>query len=73
MALYNEDIEPGKGIRILPKLKREHIFLTSFSKMRVDLAAQVGSNMCAIDLLANNLERRLGAKQHCVQCPRAVW
>ncbi|XP_065894386.1 uncharacterized protein [Dysidea avara] len=40
VKLYNADIEPGKGTRILPKLKREHIFLTSFSKMRVDLAAQ---------------------------------
>ena len=51
MKLYNADIEPGKGTRILPKLKREHIFLTSFSKMRVDLAAQVGSCVCTIYLL----------------------
>lgn len=29
------------GLTILPKLKYEHISLTSFSKMRVDLAAQV--------------------------------
>ena len=40
-ALYNRDTRPGKGIRLLPKLKFEHISLTSFSKMRVDLAAQV--------------------------------
>ena len=39
--LYNRDTEPGMGIRMLPKLKFEHISLTSFSKMRVDLAAQV--------------------------------
>ncbi len=26
---------------IVPKLKFEHIYLTSFSKMRVDLATQV--------------------------------
>ena len=26
---------------MLPKLKYEHVFLTSYSKMRVDLAAQV--------------------------------
>ena len=31
----------GLGLRLLPKLKYEHLKLTSFSKMRVDLAAQV--------------------------------
>ena len=29
------------GISLIPKLKLEHVKLTSFSKMRVDLAAQV--------------------------------
>ena len=29
------------GLALLPKLKFEHVHLTSFSKMRVDLAAQV--------------------------------
>ena len=29
------------GLSILPKLKYEHLHLTSYSKMRVDLAAQV--------------------------------
>ena len=29
------------GLRLVPKLKYEHVFLTSYSKMRVDLAAQV--------------------------------
>ena len=32
------------GLTIVPKLKYEHIYLTSFSKMRVDLAAQVWSH-----------------------------
>ena len=31
----------ASGLALLPKLKYEHIYLTSFSKMRVDLAAQV--------------------------------
>lgn len=35
------DTAPGTGTRLLPKLKFEHVELTSFSKMRVDLAAQV--------------------------------
>ena len=39
--LYHRDTSPGMGIRIVPKLKFEHISLTSFSKMHVDLAAQV--------------------------------
>ena len=29
------------GLSLVPKLKREHVYLTSFSRMRVDLAAQV--------------------------------
>lgn len=39
--LYNHDTSTGEGIRTVPKLKFEHISLTSLSKMRVDLAAQV--------------------------------
>ena len=29
------------GLSLIPKVKYEHIYLTSFSKMRVELAAQV--------------------------------
>ena len=29
------------GLSMVPKLKYEHLHLTNFSKMRVDLAAQV--------------------------------
>ena len=29
------------GLSLLPKLKREHVELSPFSRMRVDLAAQV--------------------------------
>lgn len=29
------------GLSLVPKLKYEHVYLSSFSKMRVDLAAQV--------------------------------
>lgn len=32
------------GLSLVPKLKFEHVYLTSFSKMRVDLAAQVLSD-----------------------------
>ena len=32
---------PDAGLALLPKLKYEHVHLTSYSKMRVDLAAQV--------------------------------
>ena len=39
--LYERDTAAGQGVRMIPKLKFEHISLNSFSKMRVDLAAQV--------------------------------
>lgn len=29
------------GLSLVPKLKYEHVYLTSYSKMRVDLAVQV--------------------------------
>ena len=32
------------GLTLIPKLKNEHVHLTSYSKMRVDLATQVGVN-----------------------------
>lgn len=37
-------VTQAPGLSIVPKLKYEHIHLNSFSKMRVDLAAQVCSN-----------------------------
>ena len=39
--LYKAKTAPVSGLYILPKLKLEHIQLTSFSRMRVHLAAQV--------------------------------
>ena len=33
------------GLVMIPKLKYEHIYLTKFSKMRVDLAAQVSNDV----------------------------
>ena len=41
LNLYYTDQGKGTGLSLVPKLKYEHVFLTSFSKMRVDLAAQV--------------------------------
>ena len=41
MILYEQDHGRGSGLALVPKLKYEHVHLTSFSKMRVDLAAQV--------------------------------
>eukprot|EP00731_Ephydatia_muelleri_P018846 Em0011g886a len=48
--LYELENDPAKtvpGMRIVPKLKYEHIHLIPFSKMRVDLAAQVLSESVA--------------------------
>ena len=39
--LYEQDAGKSSGISMVPKLTYEHLHLTSFSKMRVDLAAQV--------------------------------
>ena len=43
MELYErcQPRTPIPGMSLLPKLKFEHVNLTNFSKMRVDLAAQV--------------------------------
>ena len=38
---YNNWSKEAPGVAVLIKLKYEHIFLTSYSKMRVDLAVQV--------------------------------
>ena len=37
------DTTSGLGLRMVPKLKLEHISFTFFSRMRVDLAARVNS------------------------------
>ena len=39
--LYKRDTAASQGVRMIPNIKFEHISLNSFSKMRVDLAAQV--------------------------------
>ena len=38
---YNEDYSAAMGLRMVPKLKYDHLHISSFSAMRVDLAAQV--------------------------------
>ena len=40
---YKNRSSSTPGLALVPKLKYEHISLSSFSKMRVDLAAQVRS------------------------------
>ena len=36
-----EQVTGTPGLSLMPKIKYEHVHLTRFSKMRVDLAAQV--------------------------------
>ncbi len=38
------------GLALIPKLKYEHVELSSFSKMRVDLAAQVSELMVMLQM-----------------------
>ena len=46
-SLYERDNGRGTGLALVPKLKYKHIYkLSSFAKMRVDLAAQVGTSIC---------------------------
>ena len=51
MALYQNNtgaLTATPGLSIVPKIKFEHIYLTSFSKMRVNLAAQVSMLLSAL-------------------------
>ena len=41
LNIYEKDSGKGSGLAMVHKLKYEHLYLTSFSKLRVDLAAQV--------------------------------
>ena len=45
--IYEQDTLLDVNMRLVPKLKFEHINLTSYSKMRVDLAAQVLYKSCS--------------------------
>ena len=45
--LYHRHRSSGSGLTILPKIKMEHVVLTSYSKMRVNLAVQVSCASCA--------------------------
>ena len=47
-------IRSAPGLSILPKLSYEHVMLTSFSKMRVDLAAQVYIYIIVICIIYNS-------------------
>ena len=53
--LYRQDTGKATGLSMIPKLKYEHIELTSFSKMRVDLAAQVCNNYTVIVYYTNHM------------------
>ena len=50
VSLYEHN-RSDAGLSHIPKLKFEHIHLTTFSKMRVDLAAQVQYSSCIYFLL----------------------
>ena len=42
IQLYNDDLE--NGLKLLPRITSDHIRLTSYSVMRVNLAAQILSS-----------------------------
>ena len=54
LSIYKRDTRCDQqvtGLRLVPKLKFEHIYLSSFSKMRVDLAAQVRKLLAHVQYL----------------------
>lgn len=44
------------GLMLVPKIKYEHVYLTNFSKMRVDLAAQVSAYLFLLLCIVNILQ-----------------
>ena len=60
MNLYKSN--SSTGLSIVPKLKYEHVYLTSFSKMRVDLAAEV----CAYVHLSTHMYIACVCNMNCV-------
>ncbi len=47
------------GLKLLPRVKKEHVQLNSYSRMRVDLAAQVVSSFLTLNTLSLLLYRFL--------------
>lgn len=72
MNLYYNN--SSTGLSVIPKIKYEHVFLTSFSKMRVDLAAQVRGmqHACQTDVRGHGFVLYtyicIGVELHCIKC-----
>ncbi len=54
VSLYDHDRGKATGLAMVPKLKYELIHLTSFSKIRVDLAAQVSTSVLTYAMAKNH-------------------
>eukprot|EP00731_Ephydatia_muelleri_P018397 Em0011g437a len=71
---YEEDSSVGLGLRMVPKLKYEHLHINSFSAMRVDLAAKVLSESVSHALHlrggeeASETARFIGLKDNFFDC-----
>lgn len=62
VKLYLDKTDSVQSLSCVPKLKYEHIYLTSFSKMRVDLAAQVCTCICIYIFMCDDFEQCCHAK-----------
>ncbi len=51
MELYERDRLRSVGMSLVPRLRFEHVNLTPFAKMRVDLAAQVSTKLQYVMIL----------------------
>uniref|UniRef100_A0A7M5VEW6 THAP-type domain-containing protein n=1 Tax=Clytia hemisphaerica TaxID=252671 RepID=A0A7M5VEW6_9CNID len=63
--LYKEDIE--FGLQLLPHLKSDHIYLNSYSLMRVKLATQILSETTSAALSVSGPKEAKGTANFCLQ------
>ena len=78
MDLYRGGLGANRnagGLSLLPKLKYEHIYLTSFSKMRVDFAAQVMQTLFLWSVWTLTCIQYVctGTEWVCWPCLNSVW
>ena len=70
-------VSPTAGLCVVTKLKYEHLYLSSFSKMRVDLAAQVlqhtaSSSYYSHYYIVHSDRFSAGDESNCLQGPTTI-
>ena len=70
VRVYNQS-KSSSGLSLLPRLKKDHVQLTSYSRMRVNLAAQVCTHSKLFMLV--RVYFVAGFKCICSKCSRISW